>query len=136
MMQFIKRIARKRELAKLYSIMLAEAGNDPNLRMRKHIENLEEYWCRLLGACKVSFSSAFLGRSDFALSIEIASNSLASDLRQIAARHPNTNRLWLEYEQCWSEMKTNPDTLKDRAKNCYLKFLAFKQSFTNAEGRP
>jgi hypothetical protein len=123
---------RKRRWKREYSLLLAEIGSDPLLRVQDHVKRLDEYFMRWLGFCKLDSAASpqFLTDNALFLVLEAASNIAARDVDQLVLPEKETlSCAWREYFSSLLKLRKCKQAILTEAEGSYLKLKIFADTF-------
>lgn len=131
-MNKITRWTQKRQWEQKYTTMLSQIGDKPAVRVEAHAKNLDEYWLRWLGFCRLeTVAPQSLIDNALFLVVEAASKIAGGDIAKLEhSKEASVRQSWNEYEKSLIGLrKVSPKTVKNEAEESYLKFKAFVDAF-------
>ncbi|HEY5298602.1 MAG TPA: hypothetical protein VIK59_11840 [Verrucomicrobiae bacterium] len=116
---------KTRRWEKQYVAHVSPVGKEPLPRIKAHFKNLDEYWLRWLGFCRLPNMSpqSAIDNSLFIV-VEAASKITKIDVIRLEASKANDfKQTWLEYDESLQNLKKcSVEKIKTEAEQTYLKF--------------
>lgn len=112
-------------------LLLLPINDGPIPRVKAHIANLDEYFLRWLGFCRLeTLAPQELTESGLFIAIEAATGIADVDVTRLTGpKTEQTKRAWAEYLYALDTLRRSPHTVKAKAEECYLLLRAFAETF-------
>jgi hypothetical protein len=129
------RSEQKLRWQKEYLLLLSPIKDEPMPRVKAHIDNLDEYFLRWLGFCRLETQAPQeLTEGGLFIAIEAATGIADIDVaRLIGPKTEQTKQAWTDYLHALDTLRRSPRTIKTRAEQCYLQLRAFAEAFRQLE---
>jgi hypothetical protein len=90
------RMRKRQDWEQKYVSLVSGIGNDSLAKVRAHLKNIDEYWLRWLGLCRIEiiFPQSFVDNA-LLIVIEAASSVADLDISSVAGKRG--------FAQCWRE---------------------------------
>jgi hypothetical protein len=125
------RSEQKLRWQKEYLLLLSPIKDEPMPRVRAHIGNLDEYFLRWLGFCRLETQAPQeLTESGLFTAIEAATGIAGADVARLTGpKTQQTKKAWAEYLHALDTLRRSPRAIKAGAEQCYLQLKAFAEAF-------
>jgi len=110
-----------------YNEMLAKISSEPLPRVHAHAKNIDEYFLRWLGFCRLETKNLqSLTENNLFVVVEAASNVAHLDVSRLPEQEKiQVWKAWEDYQKSLAGLKSCLQTIKSEAEHSYIKFKLF-----------